>query len=481
MRREPFELKPRQAIDRYELLVPVAATGASEVWAACRRGPFESATIVALRADGLSHSDSGNDGDEVPLELELVPHIEHPNIVECLDLVQHEGVSCSIFEWVEGRSLSDLLSGVPLGSPLPLGIAVRIVMQACQGVQAVHERCGSEGRMLGFAHGHLCPDNFVITTSGNVKLVEHGIGRAHPNHGRPRGQVEGSFFAPELAWGEHVDLRADVFSLGMMLCLLTTGVLPAPGLPGWEPLSAIAREWSTTIPKGALDRCPRGLQKVLLRALSTRREVRFQSAGEMLEALVAAFPDHASETELAALLHRVCGDSIRREALRIEQAIERDGAIEPAVPFIPDSTSERLPDTLSPVALVGVRFEKEGAAHVSLAMVAMAFIVAFGVTLVVYSGKWWAPSAMAVTHAPPLANLRAASQAAPSLSTRLRRDSAVEPGAATFGSSEAPLKPRAPAARPAADPASSSRRVRPSPSARPSEPAPDTVARRYGI
>src|SRR5689334_19121863 len=92
--------------------------------------------------------------------------------------------------WIQGRSVAELLSLLPPGRPLPLGIAVQIVVQACAGVQAMHELSGADGYLLG-----------------------------------------ASFVAPEVARGEGIDASADVFSLGALLYLLTTGHSPNLSLP----------------------------------------------------------------------------------------------------------------------------------------------------------------------------------------------------------------------------------------------------------
>ena len=301
--------------------------------------------------------------------------------------------------WIQGRSVAQLVSLLPPGRPQPLGIAVRIVMHACHGMEAMHELSGPDGCLLGDA-----------------------------------------LIAPEVARGEDIDAAADVFSLGALLYWLTTGHAPTLSLPGFDPAAPVETNAWTLPPRAVFDRYPRALRDVVLCALALQREDRFQTATEMGLALAAAFPGHASEEELAEFLERF-----------------------------------DLPDSVSPshVPVEAGRATSPGA-RVAFGTLAVAFAVAFGVTVAISSGQVARTVSTAPPHAarPPVAApppVTAPPVAAP--------DSAVPsippPALPTFADTRPP--------RPLPAPSPPPRRARPAASARQEAGSPDAAAQRYGI
>lgn len=482
MRREQLSFEQGQTIDRYQLLLPVETGGAWRAWAARLRGTLGFEKLVTLRVP----TGPGSLEQERWLwqEARLASRLQHPHVVQYLDVVKHDGLSCLITEWVHGRSLAGLLRDAPAAGAIPLGVAVQVILQALRGLQAVHGLAGPNGRPLGLVHGDLSPHSLVIDTAGTVKLVELGLAGLRTERPRPHAGTEllPSFAAPELARRESADLRADIFSLGVMLHLLTTGEHPAP-------------------PKAAPTRLahgyPSALEKVVLRALAPERELRFQSAAEMLEQLVLAFPGYASEEELARLLRHRCGGSLARERRRIDEALAQCPVTvrRPARQNLA-SASEITPDSLSPSHLTLSSAEPVATApwksrHRTLFVASAVFVASFVLTLVFSSSSPNPPSPSAaapngpVAHpAAPVATPLPESAPASSPIRTVPAPPTSEPSASAepFGAPGVP-QPATSAARPLPRASSSAPpALRARPAGRAEEPKhPGAAARRYGI
>lgn len=330
MRKESFQLRPGQVFDRYELLLLVATGGTSQIWAARLRGTRGFEKLVALKTLATPGRENPELERALWHEARLASRIQHPNVAQYFDLIEHEGVLCSTMEWIDGESLSTLLRGSARAGGLPMGLAVQIVVQACKGLQAAHELCGPDGQPVGLVHCDVSPQNLMIDTSGTLKLIDFGIAKVL----RARADSDG------------------LFSLGVLLYLLTTGRHPFGAGHSTDKLRAICSAEPVIPPSTICERYPRGLSRVVLRALSPEPAQRFQSAAELLAELVSAFPGHASEVELAHFLRKVCGSSLANRRALVNDALRRSSAaVSSRTGSDPELLGETTPDTLSPAAL----------------------------------------------------------------------------------------------------------------------------------
>jgi eukaryotic-like serine/threonine-protein kinase len=198
--------------------------------------------------------------------------LSHPNIVSIYDRGEAEGTYYIAMEYVEGRTLKELL--VARG-PSPLGIAIDYTRQILSALRFAHRN--------GIVHRDIKPHNVIVDGEGRVKVMDFGIARAGAaSQMTEAGSIIGTaqYLSPEQARGAPVDGTSDLYSTGIVLYELLTGTVPFTGDTPVEiamkHLSQVPDPPSTHRPE-----VPRDLDYVALRALAKDPSDRYHSAEEM--------------------------------------------------------------------------------------------------------------------------------------------------------------------------------------------------------
>jgi len=196
-----LDLRPGQVLGRYELLLPIARGGMAQVWAARLRGSRGFQKVVAMKTILAGSIDDTNLEQMFLEEASLASQVHHPNVVEILDLGEHEGTLFLVMEWVDGEPLQLVLRHSVEHAPLPLPIAVNVVGQACKGLHEAHELRDEKGQLLGLVHRDVSPQNILLSYSGVVKIVDFGIAKATSRDSglTEKGHIKGksAFMSPE--------------------------------------------------------------------------------------------------------------------------------------------------------------------------------------------------------------------------------------------------------------------------------------------
>ncbi len=325
---ENHDLRAGSALGRYELLMPIAKGGMAQVWAARLRGTRGFQKVVAIKTVLPDVIDNTRMEQMFLEEAQLASQIHHPNVVQTLELGEHDGTLYLVMEWVDGEPLNQVMAKAVANGGLPLPIAVNLVGQACEGLYAAHELRDDHGALLGLVHRDVSPQNLLISFSGTAKLVDFGIAKATArNSGLTQaGEVKGkfAFMAPEQVRGQVVDCRTDLFALGIILYAITTGKHPFRGAHPGETLQNICNERAPTPPSALLPDYPDALEAVVMKALAKSLDKRFANANEMLAALEEAMPgalESSFNVQVRDYLQQLFGDRAveRRVAIRLAQ------------------------------------------------------------------------------------------------------------------------------------------------------------------
>ena len=257
----PFPIGAR--IGPYELEAIVGRGGMGTIYRASHSGLGRRVAIKVL-APHLALDDQLV--DRFRREARALARLEHPNIVMVHDMGVEQGPdgvqhAYFIMEFVDGVNLRELMRGGELSADQ----ALAIVPQVCEALEYAHEQ--------GLVHRDVKPENILLDREGRVKIADFGLARVL--HGESQignltrtDVLMGTFdyMAPEQRRSAAVDHRADIYALGVVLFEMLTGDLPIGHFPP---------------PSERNDAVGPALDKVVLRALETEPDRRYQRASEL--------------------------------------------------------------------------------------------------------------------------------------------------------------------------------------------------------
>jgi serine/threonine-protein kinase len=316
-------------LGRYELLLPIASGGMAMVWAARLKGTRGFQKIVAVKTM-LPKLTEDTQFEQMFLdEASLASQVRHPHVVETLDLGEQDGVLYMVMEWIDGIPLHQLIKEAKKSGGIPLPVAVRIVMQACAGLHAAHELRDAKGQLVGLVHRDISPQNILVTYDGVAKVVDFGVAKAtaHGDGGTAAGQVKGkvAYMAPEQIQAKTIDRRVDVFAIGTVLYLLTTGRHPFRQENEAATLFRICDPKPAPPPHRLVPGYPMMLERILMQALAKDPAKRFPTANDLARALDQSLPRNlraSTDEEVAAVVRGLFGDRREQHAKALAAALE---------------------------------------------------------------------------------------------------------------------------------------------------------------
>lgn len=211
-------------------------------------------------------------------EAQFTANLHHPNIVTVYDWGEEDDAPYLVMEFLEGRSLDRWQIDAP--PPTAMLKKLNIITQACAGLKYAHDR--------NIVHRDIKPANIFVLNDDSVKLLDFGVARLKLDgdtsaHGMTRtGQIVGSlqYMSPEQANGTKLDHRTDIFSMGVVLYELLSGVLPFRGRDTISTITKILTANPEPLSEYLPD-CPTELVEATQRSLEKAARERYQSADEL--------------------------------------------------------------------------------------------------------------------------------------------------------------------------------------------------------
>ncbi len=279
-----------QKIAQYQFLEKLGAGGMGEIYKAqdTRLNRF-----VAIKVLSTASSGDPERRRRFIQEAQAASALNHPNIITIHDILSEGDSEYMVMEFVSGKTLNDL---IPKGG-LRLPHALKLAVQMTDALTAAHS--------VGIVHRDLKPANVMVTESGLVKILDFGLAKltdrgpittTGPDATQTIAEapltVEGSiigtvsYMSPEQAQGKKVDTRSDVFSFGVVLYEMVTGVRAFGGDNALSTLSAILRDEARPIAEVAPD-VPPQIEQVIKRCLRKNPDDRWQTMQDVKAALAA--------------------------------------------------------------------------------------------------------------------------------------------------------------------------------------------------
>jgi serine/threonine protein kinase/archaellum component FlaG (FlaF/FlaG flagellin family) len=204
-----------RTIKGYEIKQLIATGGMAAIYRAIY---VETGQTVAIK---ILHGHLAQDKDFIARferEARAAAELRHENIINIYNYGEAEGVYYIAMEFVEGKSLKDLISSVKF---MPTDLALAIIYEICRGVEHAHQK--------GVVHRDIKPANILITHNGLVKITDFGLAQAQDLTSiTVTGAIVGTpaYMSPEQAAGKRIDTRSDLFSLGVVAYEMLTGTKP---------------------------------------------------------------------------------------------------------------------------------------------------------------------------------------------------------------------------------------------------------------
>jgi|SRR5579864_476209 len=281
-------MKPGDSVSHYRLVEPLGAGGMGVVFKA---DDTRLKRTVALKFLSATLGESGEAKDRLVHEAQAASALDHPNICTIYEISETEdGQLFLAMAYYEGETLKARLAH----GRLPLETALDLFAGVVRGVAAAHD--------VGIVHRDIKPANVIVTSRGEVKLLDFGIAKSEGQTAITQtGAVVGTiaYMSPEQVTGQAIDARADVWALGVLLFEMIAGRTPFAGTNDAAVLHAIATTTPPSLSEVSPD-VPWAVARLVARALKRDPAARFASAHGLLRELETLRSAPATATVRAA-------------------------------------------------------------------------------------------------------------------------------------------------------------------------------------
>jgi len=272
----------------YRLVASLGRGGQAEVFLAVRRGLAGFSKLIVIKSIRQDMEHDPKFREALMSEAKLAARLQHPNVVQTLEVGDQDGRLYIAMEFLDGQPLHRVLKRAPQGKrPLGLPLASAILSDMLAGLHSAHELRDYDGRRLEVIHRDVSPHNVFVTYEGEVKIVDFGIAKAEMGgEATESGIVKGkaAYMAPEQALGERLDRRVDLYAAGIIAWELFSGRRP---FSAERPVEMRALEPAPPLASAA-PQLPKAIADMVDKALERDRNQRHATAAEMRDALEAA-------------------------------------------------------------------------------------------------------------------------------------------------------------------------------------------------
>ncbi len=239
-------------------------------------------------------------------EASIMATFSHPNIVKVFKHFNINNTYYIAMEYVDGLSLGELIKKRKIIPPM---VSMLIFYQICKGLKYAHDK--------GVIHRDIKPDNVLISRKGHVKLCDFGIATAQPGKDEEltkTGVIMGTpaYMSPEqLISTKYVDIRSDIYSMGIVFYQMITGTKPFPGSFTTDTISKISKG-NYVKPEKINSDIPSFFKLIIKKTMNCKTEKRFDSLQRILDVFAKYTDLFSSDEQLNGIIKEfLSGKEIR--------------------------------------------------------------------------------------------------------------------------------------------------------------------------
>lgn len=290
-------------LGKYKIVRRLSAGGMAEVFLANQVGIGGFEKPVALKRIQRQLLETRHLAIDMFLnEAKIASRLTHPNIVQVLDVGEVGGALYLAMEYVWGRDLRDVIKKLrATRTRMPLGNACHVVREVAQALHHANWSTDMTGKRLAVVHRDVSPHNIILSYDGAVKLLDFGVAMSAVTESTDT-MIVGKwlYMSPEHTRNQQIDHRSDLFSLGVILYLLCSGVMPFGGTTPKDIVRKIRAGQYKPLHECAPD-IPRELSALVARLLSPDPEHRPQTGREVVTALTEITRNYGIDSSAAGI------------------------------------------------------------------------------------------------------------------------------------------------------------------------------------
>jgi len=292
----------RQRIGKYTILSQIGKGGMGVVYKAFDPTIGRTLAIKTIRFDESGPPMAREEAQARFLrEAHSIGGLSHPNIVTVYEAGEDQGTSFIAMEYVEGKSLEDILKS---GKKFSQNEALRLIIQLADALGHAHRH--------GIVHRDVKPGNILIDQEGRSRLVDFGIARISASTITQFTAIMGTpyYMSPEQITGKPVDGRADIFAAGAILYELLASEKPFPGEQISTVIYKIVHEEPLSLRSYQKD-LPAGLDAIVCKALAKDPDKRYQTCDDLIADITNVLRGASPKPPIAQGVAPALGETIR--------------------------------------------------------------------------------------------------------------------------------------------------------------------------
>lgn len=328
-------------INQYKILEKLGAGGQGTVYKAQDTKLDRTVVIKVLPAELTAKTANFKRFER---EAQLCSQLDHPNICTIFDFHETNGIYYIVMQYVEGKNVRQLVAG----RPLELRSALSIAVQVTDALAYTHSR--------GIIHRDIKAGNIMVTKAGQAKILDFGLAKlmidevSEDARGIDRTEITelgipygtATYAAPEQAKGEKTDHRADIFSTGVLLYEMLTGIWAFQGKTVIDVRHQVLYGTPTPLSDMRPEPLPPQLQQILDKALAKEPKNRYQKISDMRD-------------DLRNVLQEISGNQSLQGDVYTPRHLDNESPVKRAWNWLTGKTgessaSQRTPSTSNPVS-----------------------------------------------------------------------------------------------------------------------------------